>query len=48
MVFANEEGSGLYVGKRVKIRIIHPRVLPGWHAYKGQKAWMMIDEIRAE
>lgn len=31
--------------KKQKIRIIHPRVLPEWHPYKGNNAWLMIDEI---
>lgn len=35
-------------GKTVKIRIIHPATLPDWHAYKGNKAWMMIDEMKVE
>ncbi len=32
--------------KEIKIRIIHPATLPDWHTYKGNKAWLMIDEIR--
>lgn len=34
--------------KKMKIRIIHPSTLPDWHTYKGEKAWLMIDEVRAE
>lgn len=34
--------------KKMTIRIIHPSTLPDWHTYKGEKAWLMIDEVRAE
>ena len=34
--------------KKTKIRILHSPTLPDWHAYKGEKAWLMIDEIRIE
>ncbi|MBO4306781.1 MAG: hypothetical protein J5848_00515 [Bacteroidales bacterium] len=30
---------------KLQIRIIHPAVLPEWHPYKGNNAWLMIDEI---
>ena len=36
------------LSKEVKIRIIHPSTLPDWHEYKGEKAWLMIDEIRID
>ena len=36
------------LSKIIKIRIVHPSTLPDWHTYKGQKAWLMIDEVRAE
>ncbi len=31
--------------KKIRIRIVHPSVLPEWHSYKGEKAWLMIDEV---
>ena len=34
------------LSREVKIRIIHPSTLPDWHAYKGEKAWLMIDEVK--
>ena len=34
--------------KKMTIRIIHPSALPDWHQHKGQKAWLMIDEVKAE
>lgn len=36
------------LSKEVKIRIIHPSTLPDWHTYKGEKAWLMIDEIKID
>ncbi len=36
------------LSKNIKIRIIHPSALPDWHQHKGQKAWLMIDEVKAE
>ena len=36
------------LSKNVKIRIVHPSTLPDWHQYKGRKAWLMIDEVKAE
>ena len=36
------------LSKNIKIRIVHPASLPDWHTYKGQKAWLMIDEVRTE
>ena len=36
------------ISKRMTIRIVHPATLPSWHTYKGQKAWLMIDEVKAE
>lgn len=38
--------SSQHKSKTQKIRIIHPATLPEWHVYKGQKAWLMIDEIK--
>lgn len=32
----------------VEIRVTHPGVLPKGHAYAGEKAWLMIDEVWAE
>ena len=29
----------------LRLTITHPAVLPQWHSYKGEKAWLMIDEI---
>ena len=41
-----ENGSkGRFLPKNLKIRIIHAAVLPDWHPYKGQKAWLMMDEV---
>ncbi len=45
VVFASDDGNLTTVGKKIKIRIIHPSTLPDWHTYKGNKAWLMIDEI---
>ena len=36
------------LNKEVTIRIIHPATLPDWHQYKGDKAWLMIDEIKVQ
>lgn len=36
------------LSKNIKIRIVHPSTLPDWHTYKGEKAWLMIDEVRAK
>lgn len=36
------------LSKNIKIRIVHPSTLPDWHQHKGQKAWLMIDEVKAE
>ncbi len=36
------------LSKEVKIRIIHPSTLPNWHTYKGEKAWLMIDEVKVD
>ncbi len=40
--------KGKLKGKKQKIRIIHPSTLPDWHEYKGEKAWLMIDEVRID
>ena len=40
--------EGNLKGKKQKIRITHPSTLPDWHEYKGEKAWLMIDEIRID
>ena len=36
------------LSKEVKIRIIHSPTLPDWHTNKGEKAWLMMDEIRID
>lgn len=36
------------LSKEVKIRIIQSPTLPDWHTYKGEKAWLMIDEIKID
>ena len=38
----------VYPTKKITIRIIHPSTLPDWHTYKGEKAWLMIDEIEVK
>ena len=47
VVFYKWFGSSKRDSKKQKIRIIHPATLPDWHTYKGNKAWLMIDEIKA-
>ncbi len=42
------ENGNRDISNRVKIRIIHPATLPDWHQYKGNKAWLMMDEIRTD
>ncbi|MBP5516139.1 MAG: hypothetical protein J6X86_04225 [Bacteroidales bacterium] len=32
--------------EKIEIRIIHAERLPEWHSYKGEKAWLMIDEVK--
>ena len=46
VTFALKE-SGVKIQKsKLKIRITGVGRLPEWHAYKGEKAWLMVDEIR--
>lgn len=40
--------SKIVKSKSQKIRILHTPTLPDWHEHKGEKAWLMIDEIRAD
>ena len=46
VTFTISNKEAILKSKRQKIRIIHPATLPEWHAYKGKKAWLMIDEIK--
>ncbi len=48
VVFYKWFGSSKRDSKKQKIRIIHPSTLPDWHAYKGEKAWLMIDEMKVD
>lgn len=48
VVFGITGKESMIKGRKMKIRIIHPSTLPDWHEYKGEKAWMMIDEIRVD
>ena len=41
-----QENENKNLSKKVRIRIIPPSTLPDWHTYKGEKAWLMIDEIK--
>ena len=34
--------------KFVKVKVENQGVLPEWHPYKGQKAWIMVDEVVVE
>ncbi len=34
--------------KYVRVKVENQGVLPDWHPYKGQKAWIMVDEVTIE
>ena len=34
--------------KYVRVKVENQGVLPDWHPYKGQKAWIMVDEVVVE
>ena len=34
--------------KFVRVKVENPGVLPEWHPYAGQKAWIMVDEVTIE
>jgi beta-galactosidase len=34
--------------KFVRVKVENQVVLPDWHPYKGQKAWIMVDEVSVE
>ena len=34
--------------KYVRVKVENQGVLPDWHPYKGQKAWIMVDEVSIE
>ena len=34
--------------KYVRVKVENQGVLPDWHPYKGQKAWIMVDEVAVE
>jgi hypothetical protein len=34
--------------KYVRVKVENQGVLPDWHPYKGQKAWIMVDEVSVE
>ncbi len=42
------QSKNTHLPKSLKIRIIHSSTLPDWHTYNGEKAWLMIDEIKIE
>ena len=34
--------------KYVRVKVENQGTLPEWHPYKGQKAWIMVDEVTIE
>jgi hypothetical protein len=34
--------------KFVRVKVENQGVLPVWHPYAGQKAWIMVDEVTIE
>ena len=34
--------------KFIRVKVENQGVLPDWHPYKGQKAWIMVDEVTVE
>ena len=48
VVFELSPRSKAKLPREVTIRIVHPALLPADHPYGGEKAWLMIDEVRVE
>ena len=34
--------------KFVRVKVENQGVLPNWHPYAGEKAWIMVDEVSVE